>query len=218
MHGMRWAALVIACVACAACGSHAPAPSRPPPAPPPVVKPPEPPVAATNNLRGPADFASIADPAARSRALFGELAIVLMHPRCVNCHTPDESPRQGDHAALHDPPIVRSEGGRGVVGMQCTGCHQDRNLELARVPGAPNWRLAPIAMVWLDRTPAQICAQLKDPKRSGRTLEKIQDHIAHDPLVAWGWAPGADRVPAPGSQALAGSLARAWIDTGAECP
>ncbi len=172
-----------------------------------------------NELAAPAAFDGIADRGARSRALFGEVAKVLTHARCVNCHTPDETPRQGDAHALHDPPVVRGTADRGVVGMQCTGCHQDHNLELARVPGAPGWHLAPLTMVWLDRTPGQICEQMKDSARNGgRTLSQIQIHLAHDPLVAWGWAPGADRVPAPGSQAQLGVLASAWIDSGAECP
>ena len=213
---MRWGVLMFV----VACGQRTPGVVAPPPkhaqAPPDAAAPP---VAAANGLRGPADFASIADRAERSRALFGELAVVLEHPRCVNCHTPDDSPRQGDQHAIHDPPIARGAGDRGAVGMQCTGCHQDRNLELARVPGAPNWHLAPMSMVWLDRTPAQICVQLKDTARNGnRTLAQVHDHIAHDGLVAWGWAPGADRVPPPGTQELAASLAQAWIDSGAACP
>jgi hypothetical protein len=36
--------------------------------------------------------------------------------------------------------------------------------------------------------------------------------------VAWGWAPGAGRDPAPGSQGQLGALIRAWIDSGAACP
>jgi hypothetical protein len=155
----------------------------------------------------------------QSRALFAEMAKVLMHPRCVNCHTPDESPRQGDASALHDPPVVRGTGDRGIVGMQCTGCHQDRNAELARVPGAPGWHLAPVSMVWLDRTPHEICEQLKDRRRNGdRSLTDLHDHLAKDRLVAWGWDPGADRTPVPGTQAQLGELAAAWIDSGAECP
>ena len=182
------------------------------------MPPPLPPIA-HDALHGPEAFASIGDRAARSRSLFVEIDRVLAHPRCVNCHTPDESPRQGDSHAIHDPPVARGTGDRGVVGMQCTGCHQDRNLELARVPGAPGWHLAPRSMVWLDRTAAQICVQIKDPARNGgRSLAQIQAHLAHDPLVAWGWAPGADRVPAPGTQAELGVLAQAWIESGAECP
>ncbi|MEO8842535.1 MAG: Isoquinoline 1-oxidoreductase subunit [Kofleriaceae bacterium] len=197
----------------AACGSQRPAPA-------PVPVPPAPPaIASERGLRAPSEFASITDRVERSRALFGELAVVLTSPRCVNCHTPDDSPRQGDASILHDPPVARGSLDRGVVGMQCTGCHQDHNLELARVPGAPGWHLAPLSMVWLDRTPAQICEQIKDSTRNGgRTLAQIQTHVATDLLIAWGWAPGADRKPAPGTQQLAGALAQAWIESGAECP
>jgi len=74
-------------------------------------------------------------------------------------------------------------------------------------------------MTWLGKTPAQICVQLKDPARNGnRTLAQVHDHIAHDGIVAWGWQPGADRAPTPGSQAEAAALFQAWIDTGAVCP
>lgn len=177
------------------------------------------PIGPTGQLRAPALFSSIADRAERSRALFGEAARVLTHPRCVNCHPPDDTPRQGDRHEIHEPPIARGSADRGVPAMACTTCHQDRNLELARVPGAPNWHLAPRQMAWLDRTPAEICAEIKDPARNGgRSLAQIQDHLAHDPLVGWGWAPGADRAPAPGSQAALGELVQAWIDSGAECP
>jgi hypothetical protein len=170
-------------------------------------------------LRVPADFAAIADRAARSRALFIEASRVLLHPRCRNCHPSGDTPLQGMEARPHDPPVVRGPDNHGVVGMRCPSCHQDRNQELARVPGASNWALAPLAMAWVGKSPRQICEQLKDPQRNGgRTLEAIAEHNAHDPLVAWGWTPGADREPAPGSQATFGALFRAWIETGAVCP
>jgi hypothetical protein len=211
---MRWWHILVAGLA--ACGSRLAEPERPPVAVPPPATPPP---ISEKGLRAPSEFASIADRAERSRALFGELALVLQHPRCVNCHTPDDSPRQGDHAMLHDPPVARGDRDRGVPAMQCTGCHQDHNLELARVPGAPGWHLAPLSMVWLERSASQICTQLKDSTRNGgRTLAQVQAHIATDLLIAWGWAPGADRKPAPGTQQLAGALTQAWIDTGAECP
>jgi len=41
-----------------------------------------------NALRPPSAFASIADRAARSRALFAEAAKVFTSPRCINCHPP----------------------------------------------------------------------------------------------------------------------------------
>ena len=103
--------------------------------------------------------------------------------------------------------------------MECDGCHQDRNVDLARVPGAPTWHLAPRSMAWVGRTPSQLCAQLKDPHRNGdKTLAEIAEHSAHDELVAWGWAPGHGRTPAPGDQATFGALIEAWIQTGASCP
>jgi hypothetical protein len=207
-------ALAAATALAAACGSHAQAPAGSPPGAVARIAP-----RAPNELAPPEAFATIADPAARSRALFGEVSKVLAHPRCVNCHTPDDSPRQGDAHAFHDPPVTRGPGDRGVAGMQCQGCHQDRNLELVRVPGAPGWHLAPLSMVWLDQRPDQICAQLSDPKRNGqRSLAQVYDHLAHDKLVAWGWAPGANRAPAPGNQAALAALFAAWIDTGAVCP
>ena len=191
-----------------ACTSHRP------------VKPaPMPERAPANALRTVASFAVIVDPAARSEALFGEISRVLTHPRCVNCHPADDSPRQGDLHAMHDPPVVRGAAGRGIPALQCAGCHQDRNIELARVPGAPDWHLAPKQMVWLDRTPGQICAQLKDPANNGgRSLAQIHEHLAHDAIVAWGWAPGGARAPAPGTQAELAALFQAWIETGAVCP
>jgi hypothetical protein len=159
------------------------------------------------------------DPKERSRAIFVEVSRVLLHPRCTNCHPSDDTPHQGDAQLAHEPPVARGAANAGVPAMQCTGCHQDRNAELARVPGAPGWKLAPPTMAWLGKTPAELCAQLVDPARNGgRSLAQLHDHLAHDPLVAWGWTPGADRKPAPGSQAELAALFQRWIDSGAECP
>jgi hypothetical protein len=120
---------------------------------------------------------------------------------------------------VHDPPVVRGKDDHGVVGMRCESCHQDHNLQFARVPGAPGWHVAPLEMAWVGKTPRQICEQLKDPKRNGgKTLAEIVDHNAHDKLVAWGWSPGHGREPAPGTQAELGRLVATWVETGAECP
>lgn len=176
---------------------------------------------APNELRSPADFAGIADAKERSAALFLEASRVLMHPRCVNCHPNGDVPHQRMSMELHDPPVVRGPDDHGVVGMQCTGCHQDRNqaLGFVRVPGAPKWALAPIEMAWFGKTARHICEQIKDPARNGKkTLAQIVEHSAHDELVAWGWDPGADREKAPGTQEQFGAIVRAWVETGAECP
>ena len=182
--------------------------------------PPDLPPVANNQLRAVADFAVVTDKKQRSQALFLEASRVFLHPRCVNCHPNGDIPHQGAQLAFHQPPVTRGPEGRGVVGMECTSCHQEHNLATARVPGAHDWHLAPREMAWVGKTPRQICEQIKDSKRNGgKTLAQIVEHNAHDKaLVAWGWAPGSDREPAPGTQEQFGAIVAAWVETGAECP
>ena len=178
-------------------------------------------------LRPPSAFAGIADPATRSRALFTEAAKVFTSPRCINCHPAGDHPTQGADHHPHDPPVARGASGDGVPGAPCQACHMSRTVDLfpgavasyASIPGHPRWQLAPLAMAWQGKSIGDICRQLKDKTRNGgRDLAMLQQHVAKDDLVAYGWAPGKGRVPAPGTQALAGELVQAWIDTGAECP
>lgn len=177
------------------------------------------PPVADSELRDPAVFDVIADKTTRSRALFVEASRVIKHARCSNCHPSGDVPLQGDVGQFHDPPVVRGADNHGVAGLECTSCHQDRNLDLARVPGAPHWALAPLSMAWVGKSTQAICEQLKDKSRNGdKNLAQIVEHTAHDPLVAWGFQPGANRVAAPGSQARFGALMAAWVATGAECP
>lgn len=175
--------------------------------------------AAAQQLRPPGAFAGIADPRARSVALFEEAGKVIAHPRCLNCHPAGENPTQGDAMRVHRPPVARGDGGFGPVAMRCTTCHGQANYDPARVPGHPTWHLAPAEMAWQGRSLGQICEQLKDPARNGgKSLAEMQAHMAEDSLVGWGWSPGAGRQPAPGTQAEFGALFQAWIDTGAHCP
>ena len=178
------------------------------------------------DLRPVASFASIADQAERSRALFNEIAKVVTHPRCINCHPAGEHPTQADDRREHVPPAWRGEDGAGIAGLTCSACHTDKNFTLVgtgatyrSIPGHPRWQLAPLEMAWQGKSVGQICRQLKDEKRNGgRSLALLHEHFAKDDLVAWGWAPGEGREPAPGSQQQLGELVQAWIDTGAACP
>ena len=170
-------------------------------------------------LASPERFASIADPDARSAAMFTELGKVLTHPRCVNCHPAGDRPRQGDERRLHQPPVARGVDGHGTETMRCSICHQNANFDPGRVPGHPEWHLAPREMAWEGKTVAEICAQIKDPARNGgRKVEQLVHHIGEDTLVGWAWAPGAGRSPAPGTQKQAGALVDAWVKSGAACP
>jgi hypothetical protein len=173
----------------------------------------------SDSLASPESFASIADTAARSAAIFTELGKVLTHPRCVNCHPAGDRPRQGDMARLHQPPVERGADGHGLPAMRCSICHQQANFDAAGVPGNPIWQLAPREMAWEGKTLAEICAQIKDPARNGnRSVDALIEHIGEDHLVGWAWAPGYGRQPAPGTQKQAGALVEAWVKTGAECP
>lgn len=170
-------------------------------------------------LATPESFAAIADQDARSAALFTELGKVLTHPRCVNCHPAGDRPRQGEQGRLHQPPVVRGADGHGLAAMRCPICHQNANFDAGRMPGHPEWHLAPASMAWEGKTLGEICAQIKDPARNGnRSLEELVHHIGTDTLVGWAWAPGFGRQPAPGTQKEAGALVEAWVKSGAFCP
>ncbi len=170
-------------------------------------------------LRPVASFDSISDRTQRSTALFAEAGKVLLHPRCVNCHPAADRPLQGDAGRPHEPRVRRGVGGRGVSAMRCPACHMTANYDAVRMPGHPQWRAAPAKMAWEGQSLRQICEQLKDPARNGgRKLNAIVEHMRHDSLVGWAWAPGAGRQPAPGTQASFGALIDAWVRSGAVCP
>ena len=59
------------------------------------------------DLRPASSFAAIGDRRERSRALFNEIAKVVTHPRCMNCHPAGEHPTQGADRHEHMPPAFR---------------------------------------------------------------------------------------------------------------
>ena len=176
-----------------------------------------------NGLRTPAAFAYIKDDEARARALFAEIAKVMQHPRCANCHPVSGGPRQGDRQQAHIPPVGRGIAGIGPYGMQCTTCHGTSNATYVSmtgsIPGAQPWRLAPSSMGWLGHEIDALCEQIKDQSRNGgRSLDDLVAHHTKDHLVNWAWHPGEGRTPAPGDQETFGALTAAWVAAGAGCP
>jgi hypothetical protein len=159
------------------------------------------------------------DRAAAGRAAFQIAYQVLMHPRCMNCHPRGDAPLQYDDSRVHAMAVSRRSGANGVP---CATCHRDRNGDRPGTPpGAPNWHLPPsdTPMIFEGRTPRQLCEQLKDPRQTGgRDLAKLIDHVAHDELVAWGWAPGPGRAPVPIPRADVVAALQAWAAAGAPCP
>lgn len=157
--------------------------------------------------------------AARSLAAFQQVARVFQSPRCQNCHPIGDRPRRGDRGLVHAQNIQR---GLEALGASCSTCHQTRNVEVpGGPPGAPHWGLPPptAPMVFEGRSPGELCRQLKDPTQTGgRSLDALVHHVASDPLVAWGWAPGPGRTPPPISQAELVDALTTWVREGAACP
>ncbi len=177
------------------------------------------PKAVATTLKPASAFTGIKNEKTRSLALFQEVGKVLQHPRCLNCHPAGERPTQTEAMRPHMPMVVRGEAGIGAPGLYCVTCHHAANFDPAGVPGNPKWALAPVEMAWQGKTLGQICEQLKDTNRNGgRSMPDMIHHMAEDELVGWGWHPGGDRKPAPGTQKQFGELFSAWAASGAHCP
>jgi hypothetical protein len=175
---------------------------------------------------GIAHGADSAAPRKADTSLFDPVASVVMHPRCINCHQIDW-PRQTDRGIRHAQNVVRGtggktdrDGGHGYPTLQCTTCHQASNTAETRVPGAPHWQLAPLAMRWEGLSKAQICNALKDADSNGHRhgSEEVIEHVKTDPLVLWAWNPGAKRTRPPLSHPQFVEALETWAKAGMPCP
>jgi hypothetical protein len=174
-----------------------------------------------------AGVAFVGTPAAQDRReegreKFRQMAAVLQHPRCMNCHTREEFPRQGDDRHRHAINVMRGPQDRGAPGLHCSTCHRAVNQRASGVPGAPDWHLAPLRMAWEGLSTGELCRALLDPARGGM---KPADFVPHfqTGLVRWAWSPGArphgetrEAPPVPYEQFMA--LTREWIALGTPCP
>jgi hypothetical protein len=183
-------------------------------------------VFATLVFAGPLLLVSVAATAqqAKSDKLFADIYLVLTHPRCLNCHPKGDSPKQGLDAHVHMPPVARGPKDDGVAGLECAACHHAANYRASGVPGASNWRLAPLSMAWENLSPGELCRALQDKGKNGnRDLKATVEHLTRDKLVAWGWAPGSDasgkaRDPVPIPKPDFIRIVHAWAKLGAQCP
>jgi len=128
-----------------------------------------------------------------ARAAYTQMMSVLAHKRCINCHPAGDRPLQGEDAHPHNFNVQRGPDGHGVAALKCQSCHQSENNNLAGVPGAPEWHLAPRSMKWEGLSKAEIARSMLDPARNGgRSLEETVHHLTEHPLVLWAWNPGVD--------------------------
>ncbi|WP_437305715.1 hypothetical protein [Sorangium sp. So ce388] len=166
-------------------------------------------------------------PASREAGLaaFETVRGVLQHPRCQNCHPAGDVPLQGDEGRLHNQYVLRGPTGHGMAGAECTTCHGPTNppnsFGMNVPPGvAKGWHMPPpdMKMVFVGVAPRALCEQVKDPARNGgKDMAALRVHL-EDPLVTWGWNPGAGRTPIPTPYAEFVAAWETWARAGAPCP
>ena len=163
-----------------------------------------------------------AEQQAQGEADFEAVYKVLQHPRCLNCHPSGDAPLQGDQSLPHAMNITRKS---TEAGLECAACHQTQNSDAFGIeggpPGAPNWHLpsTDMPLVFEGRSVSELCIQLKDPSQNGQmSLSELYTHIAHDPLVLWGWSPGGQRTVPPLTHSAFAAHFKGWVELGAPCP
>ncbi len=153
---------------------------------------------------------------------------VLTSPRCLNCHTSTDYPRQTDDRYRHLQDVVRGGDDMGADTLRCGSCHGSANDPVSGVPGAPHWQLAPLSMAW-ESAPSialigpELCALLKDKFKHGMDLDMLVEHVENEPLVRWAWNPGVRpngkaRLTPPVSHEQFVDAFKEWAKAGAPCP
>jgi len=154
---------------------------------------------------------------------------VLTFPRCINCHTATNYPQQGDDRHRHFANVIRGPDGKGVAGLNCASCHQEKNSDATGVPGGHNWHLAPLSMRWQDPndrplSSAAVCGALIDrAKNHGLDAPGLLKHHEEEPLVLWAWDPGRRpdgtlRALPPLTHVQFVEATRRWVAAGTPCP
>jgi len=149
-------------------------------------------------------------------AAFADVAAVLKHPRCMNCHPAGDVPLQGDESRPHALQVTRFS---PSVGLPCSTCHREKGLDQPNLPPAnPHWSMPPANQVFEGRSVQELCLQLNDPTRTGgRDLQALLEHVEHDSLVLYGWSPGPGRSVPKLSHSDFVAQFRTWVAAGAPC-
>jgi len=148
---------------------------------------------------------------------FADIYAVAQHPRCMNCHPAGHAPLQTDASVPHIMGITRFS---PLDGIHCSTCHAARPVGdgLAPLPPADSlWSMPPVGMAFEDRSPAELCAQLKDRSvNGGRGLNGLTEHVEEDHLLLTSWHSGRTTPPISHEELVA--RFSTWASAGGPCP
>ena len=150
-------------------------------------------------------------------AAFADIYAVSMSPRCMNCHPAGDAPLQTDASTPHTMNVTRLSPTEGV---HCSQCHAPSAVGDGTAPLPPAdtiWSMPPSSMAFEGRSPAALCAQLKDPEANGgRGLTDLKDHVEQDHLLITSWHSG--RTAPPLSHPELVERFETWGAAGGPCP
>jgi hypothetical protein len=163
---------------------------------------------------------------------WNRIEAVITHPRCANCHVdakavPLWTPAGEGKSRVHGMNINGGESRIGAELIPCATCHVTSALPNDPAPAPPHagidWQLAPVEFLWIGKTGAEICAQLRDPERNGgRDAKGLIEHLRHDAslsgFIPRAWAPGAGRTTPPGTFEDHVKDIALWGAAGQPCP
>lgn len=160
-------------------------------------------------------------------AAWERIFVTSSHPRCTNCHVgPQEVPMWNGLGYGADIPhgmgVQADESRIGAESTPCRTCHITSSAPNITPHAPPRiedaWRLPPVELAWLGTDSAGLCRQLRDPERNdGNDIADMIEHLRSSPFVAWGFAPGGGRDPAPGSVAQLARDFEIWGAAGTPC-
>jgi hypothetical protein len=164
---------------------------------------------------------------AEGLAAWDRIYAITSHPRCTNCHVGDTGQPMWNALnygtdTVHGMGVQADETRIGALSMPCRTCHVTAG-HANTVPHAPPhiddaWRLPPVALEWLGKTSAEVCAQLRNPdSNDGNDIAGLADHLRSSPFVAWGFAPGTGRTAPAGDPEEIAKDIEVWGAAGAPC-
>lgn len=179
-------------------------------------------------------------PTSTGEASWPAIYSVLTHPRCINCHTSTNYPRQTDERHPHIYGVTRGAqtgpmANKGSAIRRCLDCHGTENNDFTGVPGTnvngvANWQLAPLDFGWeivSDTLPNtalpgnELCKLIKNYAKK-HTPDSLVNHLYTD-LVEWAFDPGQDvyglpRTKPPLTHPEFIDSVKNWISEGMPCP